>query len=102
MEAEREAQAMVEAARKEAEHLVTDAQRAAREVVARGKQEAASLKQTRLQSALEAVEAERANRLAKAMVAIEQDVAVDEQTRQRLVAAVVRCACGRPLSEEGE
>ena len=30
------------------------------------------------------------------------DVAVDEQTRQRLVAAVVRCACGRPLSEEGE
>ncbi len=99
MVSEREAKSTVEAAREEAERIVADAKRQAHALTSRIRQENRRAREEAIEAAVEAGRREKEDRLAQAAREIDQAVSLDEQTRQRIIAAVVRCACG---SQEGE
>jgi vacuolar-type H+-ATPase subunit H len=91
---EAEARGMVAAARAEAERILAEAQQQSRDVVARARQDARAEAARILEAAANEAEGERQNRLKLAAAAIKAEVRLEEDVRQRLATAAVRCVCG--------
>ena len=85
---------MVQAAKSEAERILSEAQKRAQELTATTRQEAQLEAQEILAQAIE--DAERAKQARLALVAdeIEKQVCLDAAPSQRAVEAIVRCVCG--------
>lgn len=94
MEAEREAQRRLEAARAEAAGLLADAQREAHELVTRSGEEARAEAEKLVNAAKGDAQREKKEQLARAGAEIEAGVRLDEETHRRAVSAVVRNVCG--------
>lgn len=101
VEAENEAKSIVESARAEAERIQAEAERQARARASPGRQAHRRAREQLLERALAEARGEKERRLAEAARAIEHEVILDDPTRQKLVDAVVRCACGLQDAQEG-
>ncbi len=85
---------MVEAAKAEAERLVSSAQKEAQDLLARTRQEVRVEGQQLLEAAIKTAEEEKRKRLAKFAAELEAQLVLDQNSRQQAVAEVIRCVCG--------
>ena len=88
---ESEARLTVEAARAEADRILSDAQKKGHDVVERARQEALIEAERIVETALEAAEREKQYRLADAAAEIESQIQLEPATRKWAVEGVVRC-----------
>ncbi len=92
---EAEAKRMVEQAKAEADRILSDAQKQGQEFIARTRQETRAEAENLLETAIRTAEQEKQQRLARVVAEIQNQVCLDETTRQRAVAEVIRCVCGQ-------
>jgi len=93
--AEAEAQRIVQAAQAEADHILADGQHQAQALVARGREETRAAAEKLLATAIANAERDKQERLAQACEEIDAQVRLDEDSRDRIVAEIVRCVtCG--------
>ena len=90
---ESEAKLIVEAARAEADRILSDAQKKGHDVVERARQEALIEAGRIVEAAVEAAEREKQYRLADAAAEIESQIQLEPASRKRAVEGVVRCVC---------
>jgi vacuolar-type H+-ATPase subunit H len=95
IDAEREARSIVQSARAEAEGIVVDAEKRARSLTAEARQAVAAEAAQLIAAAVESAQQEKKKRLERAAAEIQNQVRMDEATRNRLADAVVRCVCGQ-------
>ena len=93
---ESEAKLTVEAARAEADRILSDAQKKGHDVVERARQEALSEAGKIVEAAVEAAELEKQRRLTDAAAEIENQVQLEPARRKLAVEGVVRCVCKQP------
>lgn len=91
---EAEASCMVEAARKEAGRLTSEAKKQAESLAALARQEARVETERIMAAALQEAEGEKQDLLARATFEMESQIRFDPGTRDRAVKAVIRCVCG--------
>ena len=94
IETEAEAKHMVEAAKAEAELILSDAQKKGQDLVALTHQETRIEAEKILETATQEAGREKQERLSRAAAEIETQVRLDEAPKQRAVEGVVRCVCG--------
>jgi len=90
---EGEARLTVEEARAEADRILSDAQKSRHDIVERARQEALGEADKILETAVEAAEQEKQNRLAEVAAEIESQIQLEPAGRKRAVEEVVRCVC---------
>jgi len=91
---EAEAKRMVEAARAEADHILSGAQKAAEDLIARTRQEARVEAERMVEAAVRSGEQEKREHLSRTVAEIDTQVQLDEIAKQRAVAEAIRCVCG--------
>jgi vacuolar-type H+-ATPase subunit H len=91
---ESEAKAIVEAARAEADRILSDARKKGQDIVERALQEARVEAEKIVEAAIEGAEREKEKRLTHAAAEIETQIQLDQKSRQWAVEGVVRCVCG--------
>lgn len=96
MATEGEAKLIVEAARAEADRILSEVQKKGQDIVDRARQEALVEAEKIVVAAVEAAEQEKRNRLALAVAEIESQIRLEPATRQEAVEEVVRCVCRKP------
>ena len=90
---ENEAKLLVEAARAEADRILSEVQQNGRDVIERARQEALIEAGKILETAVETAEREKQQRLADAAAEIERQIQLDPANRKSAVEGVVRCVC---------
>jgi vacuolar-type H+-ATPase subunit H len=90
---ENEARLTVEAARTEADRIVSDAQKKGQEIVERARQEAFVEAQRIIETAVEKAGHEKESRLADAVVKVESQIQLEPASRKSAIEEVVRCVC---------
>lgn len=90
---ESEAKLIVEAAKAEADRILSDAQKKGHDVVELARQEANNEAGTILNAAIEAAEQEKQSSLKNAAVEIESRIRLEPAVKQRAVEGIVRCVC---------
>lgn len=90
---ESEAKLTVEAARVEADQILSEAQKKGRDIIEKTRQEVLVEAEKILETAVEAAEREKQKRLADAAVEIENQIRLDPASRERIVGKVIRCVC---------
>lgn len=90
---ESEAKLIVEAARAEADRILSEAQQNGREAVEGARQEAIVEAGKILEKAVETAQQEKQSRLADAAAEIEHQIQLDPVSRKSAVEKVVRCVC---------
>ncbi|MBA4418529.1 MAG: hypothetical protein C0392_11575 [Syntrophus sp. (in: bacteria)] len=94
---ESEARLTVEAARAEADHILSDAQKKGHDVVERARQEALIEAGRIVGAAVETAEREKQYRLTEAAIQIESHIQLEPADRERAIEGVVRCVvCKQP------
>jgi vacuolar-type H+-ATPase subunit H len=94
---ETEAKRLVEAAEADAERIGAAAQQRAQDLLAEARQKAREEADQIMANATRIAGQEKQERLARAMAEIESEIRMDETTKQRAVAGVIRCVCGQRL-----
>jgi F-type H+-transporting ATPase subunit b len=95
IETEGEAKLIVEAARAEADRILSEAQRKGQELVERARYEALAEAEKIEGAARESAERDKQDRLTRAAEEIERQIDIEAATRQWAVEEVVRCVCGQ-------
>ena len=90
---ENEAKLIVEAARAEADRILSEVQQNGRDVIERARQEALIEAGKTLETAVETAGREKQHRLADAAAEIERQIQLDPANRKSAVEGVVRCVC---------
>jgi vacuolar-type H+-ATPase subunit H len=90
---ESEAKLIVEAAKAQADIILSDAQKKGHEIVELARQEATIEAGKILNAALEAAEHEKQLNLTNAVVEIESRIKLEPAVKQRAVEGIVRCVC---------
>jgi vacuolar-type H+-ATPase subunit H len=90
---ESEARLIVEAAKAEADRILSDAQKEGHDIVELARQEATSEAGKILDAAVEAAEHEKQLYLTNAAVEIESRIRLEPAVKQRAVEGIVRCVC---------
>lgn len=93
---EDEARVIVDAARAEADRILSEAQKKGHDLVERARQEAHIESEKILEAAGEAAEQEKRSRLADAATEIENQIQLEPDSRKWAVEGVVRCVCKLP------
>jgi len=93
---ESEAKLAVEAARAEADSILSDAQKKGHDVVERARQEALIEAGRIVEAAVEAAEREKQHRLNDAAAEIESHIQLEQASRKQAAEGVVRCVCKQP------
>ena len=93
---EGEARLAVEAARAEADRIMSDAQKKGHDMVEQARQEALIEAKKIVDTAIEAAEREKQHRLADAAAEIEAQIRLEPAMRKWAVEEVVRCVCKQP------
>ena len=94
MSTEAEARRMVQTAKTEAEQILAEARKRAQELTAAARKDVQIKCQGILLALTQEAEKDKQTSLALAAAGIEKQVSISETTKQRAVAAVVRCVCG--------
>lgn len=94
--AESEAKLIVDKAKAEADHILSDAQKKGQDMIDRAREEALFEAERIIEAAIEGAEREKQDRLARIAAEIERDVQLGEDRKERAVEGVVRCVCGLP------
>ena len=95
MEAEQEAQRILQEARTEAERLVGEARQQAKAKEEQTRIDVRREADTLIENAVQAAEKEKAAQLAAAVLEMESGVRIEEPLRRRAVTAVVECITGK-------
>lgn len=90
---EDEAKLTVEAARTEADRIVSDAQKKGQELIGRARQEAFAEAQRIIEAAVEKAEREKESLLTDAVAKVESQVQLEPASRKSAIEEVVRCVC---------
>jgi len=90
---ENEARLTVEAARAEADRILSDAQKKGRDVVELARQETLVEAERIVEAAVEAAEQEKQRRLADAATEIESHIRLEPANRKKAAEGVIRCVC---------
>ncbi|HOE15828.1 MAG TPA: hypothetical protein PLX02_00285 [Syntrophorhabdaceae bacterium] len=90
---ENEARLAVEAARTEADRILSEAQKKAQDILERARQEAFAEAQKVVEAAVQKAEHEKEARLADAVNKVESQIQLEPASRKSAVAEVVRCVC---------
>jgi vacuolar-type H+-ATPase subunit H len=90
---ESEARLTVEAAKVEADLIMSDAQKKGRDIVERARQETMIEADRIVEAAVEAAEREKQCRLTDAAAEIESQIQLEPAVRQWAVEEIVRCVC---------
>jgi vacuolar-type H+-ATPase subunit H len=90
---EDEAKTTVEAARTEADRIVSDAQKKGQEIVDRARQEAFIEAERIIKAAVEKAEQEKETLLADAVAKVESQIQLEPASRKSAIEEVVRCVC---------
>lgn len=98
MEAEKEAQRILQAARTEAERLVNEAHQQARANEERARIEVRRAADELIERAVQAAVAEKAARLSRTVLELESGVQLSAEVRRCAVTAVVDCVAGQYLT----
>ncbi|HTL73939.1 MAG TPA: hypothetical protein VL863_11605 [bacterium] len=85
---------MVQAAKSEAEQILSETRNRAQKLTADARSEAQLAAQKILATALEKAEQEKQKRLASSAIEIEKRIVLNAAEREQAVKAVVRCVCG--------
>jgi len=93
---ESEAKLIVEAARAEADSILSNAQKKGHDVVEQARQETLIEADKILEAAVKAAEQEKQRRLTDAVVEIESQIRLEPATREWAVEEVMRCVCRQP------
>ena len=91
---EAQARRMVEAARDEANHILSGAQKEAEDLIARTRQGLRAEAERLVEAAVRSAEQEKRERLSRIVAEIDTQVQLDEIAKQRAVAEAIRCVCG--------
>lgn len=94
IETETEAKAMVEAAKAEAERILSEARTKGQETIERARREARLEAERIVREEVETAEHDKEVSLALARTEIESRIQLDEDNNQQIVEGVVRCVCG--------
>lgn len=94
IETENKAKATVEAARAEADRILSDARKRAGEITEQARVQARAETAKIMEEALAAAEEEKRHHLEEARARIESQVDIDKATREQAIQGVVRCVCG--------
>ena len=90
---ESEAKLIVEAARAEADRILSDAQAKGNDIVERARQEALIEAGKILETAVETAELGKQHRLADFASEIEKQIQLNPESRKSAIEGVVRCVC---------
>ena len=90
---ESEAKLIVEAARTEADQILSEAQKKGRDIIEKTRQEVLIEAEKILEIAVETAEREKQQRLADAAVEIESQIQLEPASRESAVERVIRCVC---------
>jgi vacuolar-type H+-ATPase subunit H len=90
---ESEAKLIVEAARTEADRILSEAQKKGRDIVEKSRQEALIEAGKILETAIETAEREKKRRLSDAASEIENQIQLDSASSKLAIEGVVRCVC---------
>jgi vacuolar-type H+-ATPase subunit H len=90
---ESEAKLIVEAARAEADRIMSNAQTKGHDLVEQARQETLNEVERIIKAATETAEREKQHRLADAAAEIERQIQLDPANRKSAVEGVVRCVC---------
>lgn len=90
---ESEAKLIVEAARAEADRILSDAQTKGNDIVERARQEALIEAGKILETAVVTAEREKQHRLADFASEIEKQIQLNPESRKSAIEGVVRCVC---------
>lgn len=93
---EDEAKGIVEAARAEADRIMSDARKKGQDIVERARREARVEAEGIVETAVEAAEREKGHEIALSAAGIETEIQLDQKSREWAVEGVVRCVCGLP------
>jgi vacuolar-type H+-ATPase subunit H len=93
---ESEARITVEAARAEADRIMSDAQKKGRDIIEQSRQKTLIEADKILETALETAEREKQHRLTDAAAEIEIQIQLEPAIRKRAVEGVIRCVCKQP------
>lgn len=93
---ESEAKLTVEAARAEADRILSDAQKKGHDVVELARQQALIEAGRIVEAAVEAAEREKQYRLTDAAAEIESQIRLEPASRKKAAEKVVRCVCKQP------
>lgn len=99
IEAEEDARKRVEAARAEKERILAAASREAAALIENSRSEIRDEARHLLQAAEQTALRKKSERLAAMRSKIEQEITIDDSTRESVVAAGIRCICGESDSE---
>ncbi|MBP6940878.1 MAG: hypothetical protein KBB65_03810 [Syntrophorhabdaceae bacterium] len=90
---EGEARLAVEAARAEADRILSEAQKKAQDIIENARQEAFAEAQRIIEAAAQKAEHEKQARLTDAVAQVESQIQLDPANRKSAVSEVVRCVC---------
>ncbi len=90
---EGDAKLIVEAAKAQADRILSDAQKKGHDIVEMARQEAASEAGKIIDAAVEAAEHEKQLNLTNAAVEIESRIRLEPAVKQRAIEGIVRCVC---------
>jgi vacuolar-type H+-ATPase subunit H len=90
---EDEAKLTVEAARTEADRILSDAQKKGQDIVDRARQEAFVEAERIIEAAVKRAEQEKESRLTDAVAKVESQIQLEPASRKSAVEEVVRCVC---------
>jgi vacuolar-type H+-ATPase subunit H len=90
---ENDAKVIVEAARAEANRILSDAQKKGHDMVEHARQQAINEAGKIVKTAVEAAEQEKQRRLADAALEIESQIRLEPTARQWAIEEIVRCVC---------
>jgi vacuolar-type H+-ATPase subunit H len=91
--AESEAKLIVEAARTEADQILSEAQKKGRDVVEKTRQEVLIEAERIVEAAMEAAEREKQQRLVNTAIEIERQIQLEPADKESAVEGIVRCVC---------
>jgi vacuolar-type H+-ATPase subunit H len=91
--AEKEARLIVEKAKAEADHILSDAKKRGQDLGERSRQQAFIEAEKIVEAAVETAEREKRHRLVEAAAEIEKQIQLEPATREWAVTEVVRCVC---------
>ena len=93
---ESEAKLIVEAARADADQILSNAQKKGHDIIEQARQEALIEAEKVLKTAVEKAEQEKQHRLADAAIEIESQIRLEPDNRKWAVDEVVRCVFKKP------
>lgn len=98
MEAEKEAQRILQAARAEAERLTGEARQRAKANEEQTRSDVCRTADTLIENSVKAAESEKSAQLARAVLEMESGVRIDDSARRCAVTAVFECVTGKGRS----